>query len=546
MSKGIISLWFKAAKSKAQNAPKELWIKEPPPDKSNGLPLPVSEAFVFYDTYGLTINPFLPIRGAPPLIAPFPPVTHMWTGNESPTLPHDQFNFLMTFGNPGLEYKYRPWECKKISDYDGVLEVHAPFNYADWPPPYRAYWKLHPSGPNAGQPVGQDGKLSVYNIQLADETDPITTMIPQSFIGVTSAGELRILLQTDTRADYNGYMYTMDKAQALFAQSTIFIAPITAPPTPGYWDYIGPYWAGWQFTYKDTSKELMTAWPEFFMINGPLVDEGWNHLLFSFDISGSVSLTVSEAMTPHCSTRCKAWVAVNDTNWTDNTLQWHPSPLPYFPGTPFTPAAVWTRAELGLGPNDIVPQSVFLHGYSGNPKNDLARAWASDLGGYSGYANELNPYAYISFLGLGGGPGIVDPVTAPDTKMFPTPSYSCGSFSIPTLGQPIGLPASSVHANHIKGVYTAELQIWEGQTLDTSVEANRRLFIDAEGKPENMKVAEEALGKPDIILHTTRNWKEGKNTGTLGIDGDSHLIPGGQFEPVGNIVKYLPDPELGK
>ena len=556
MSKGIISLWFKGARSKAVNAPEENWTIAPPPDPKMGLPLPVANAFVFYDPYGLTISSFFPIRGPAPMISPFPPVTHIWSGNNSPKLPHDKFNFIMTFGNPSLPYNYRPWECRKISTFDGVLEIHAPFNYADWPPPYRPHWKVFPSGPNVGQPLGQDGKLSVYNVQLGDVA-PITDMIPQSFIGVTNSGELRILLQTDTRAEYNGYMYTMDRAETLMAKSTIFIAPITMPPTPGVWGYTEPYWAGYQFIYKDTSKELMTAWPEFFMINGPLVDEGWNHLLFSFDITGSVSLTVSGSyqttggvLTPHCSTRCRAWLAVNDVNWTGNTLQWHPSPIPFITGMPKPISDVWFRDQLGLGPNDIVPQNVFLHGVMGNPKDNLPRAYGADLGGgVVGYTDQLNPNVYISFLGLGGGPGLVDPITVPDPKNFPATSYFCDGFSIPTFEQPIGLPAGGSHANHIKGVYMAELQIWADKTLDTSILANRRLFIDAEGKPVTMNIAEHALGKPDIILHKTSNWKKGFNTGSTGVielDGESEIIPGGQFDPVGTIIKYEPDPQLGK
>lgn len=542
MSKGIISLWFKGAVSKAADAPVEDWPNAPPPNPQQGLPIPVESAFVFYDPYGLPINTLFPIRGPAPLIYPFPPVTHVWGyGTDAGKLPHDKFNFILTLGDPSQEFQFRKWECKKISEFDGVVEIPGPFNYADWPPPYRAYYKVWPTGPHAGEPLGADGQLSVYNLQLAEEIEPITDIIPQSFIGVTSQGELRILLQTSTRAEYNGYHYTMDKAEALFAQSTIFIAPITTPPTPGTWGYIGPYWAGYQFTYKDTSKELMTAWPEFFMINGPLVGEGWNHLLFSFDISGNVSLTVSGAypglLSPQLTTRCKAWIAVNDQNWTGNVLQWFPTPLPYDSRMPQPIQAIWNRDQLRLGPNDIIPQNVFLHGFMGNPRDNLPRAYAADVGGHrTGYVDQLNPYAYISFLGLGGGPGIVDPVTVPDPKTFPPTSYDCDGYSIPTAGHPIGIPAIKQHAGHIKGVYMAELQIWAGKTLDTGVLANRRLFIDAEGKPTKMSVAEQALGKPDIVLHTTSNWKKGKNTGTIEQP----------FAPSGSIVKYEPDPELGK
>jgi len=46
----------------------------------------------------------------------------------------------------------------------------------------------------------------------------------------------------------------------------------------------------------------------------------------------------------------------------------------------------------------------------------------------------------------------------------------------------------------------AGFQVWFGQYIDLSVEANRRLFIDANGKPVDPAVAVAALGTPTLQL----------------------------------------------
>jgi hypothetical protein len=106
------------------------------------------------------------------------------------------------------------------------------------------------------------------------------------------------------------------------------------------------------------------------------------------------------------------------------------------------------------------------------------------------------------------------------------------------------------HLKHNTGIEMAELQIWTNKTLDTGLESNRRLFVDNNGSPVNMSVAEKALGKPDIKLHGSSNWKNGYNDGSIGIDVDARgepvKKPEGQFVPVSVINHFKPDPEIGK
>jgi hypothetical protein len=110
--------------------------------------------------------------------------------------------------------------------------------------------------------------------------------------------------------------------------------------------------------------------------------------------------------------------------------------------------------------------------------------------------------------------------------------------------------------NPTQMVELAELQIFCGKAFDASNAGIRRNFIASEGigggklqlKPVDPETAEKALGRPDILLHGSSNWKVGKNTGSIGItkneDGDDEEIEAGQFKRTGTINKYDPDPSV--
>jgi hypothetical protein len=94
-----------------------------------------------------------------------------------------------------------------------------------------------------------------------------------------------------------------------------------------------------------------------------------------------------------------------------------------------------------------------------------------------------------------------------------------GSFAagpIPTSGSPIGIPTDSNNSEFVYPVGMAELQIFAGISLDTSVETNRRAFVTSSGAAANPADAQALLGQaPDILLHSTANWKAGTNTGSF-------------------------------
>jgi hypothetical protein len=179
------------------------------------------------------------------------------------------------------------------------------------------------------------------------------------------------------------------------------------------------------------------------------------------------------------------------------------------------------------------------------------------------------------------------PTTDDQGASLGRPEYSLADPAVISSHSQIGLPGTTEAVDNIYPVEMAEFQMWVGITLDTGIEANRRAFIDADGKPvsplppmidnpnydptkpesaDNPKLipdpdgspAEKLLGKkPEILLHGSGNWISGKNTGpmidnpdydpTLPESADNPKLipdPDKQFTPTGKIVSYTPDPSL--
>lgn len=64
-----------------------------------------------------------------------------------------------------------------------------------------------------------------------------------------------------------------------------------------------------------------------------------------------------------------------------------------------------------------------------------------------------------------------------DASPRPNFSYSLSGAKIPSGGVELGVPGIAKYVGKIRDAYMAELLIFTGVTIDTSVEANRRLFI---------------------------------------------------------------------
>lgn len=148
--------------------------------------------------------------------------------------------------------------------------------------------------------------------------------------------------------------------------------------------------------------------------------------------------------------------------------------------------------------------------------------WAYDDVNYNG--QYLYPNSPQCFGGGGNANGIVSNYT-----------IGGGSFAAGNIpSSPLGIPAKSGDVSFVYNVEMAEFQLFTGVTLDTSDSTNRRAFVTAGGIPADPALASTLLGKdPDILLHGTRKWKAGTNSGTAG-----------NFSTAGSISLFTPGPDL--
>lgn len=178
---------------------------------------------------------------------------------------------------------------------------------------------------------------------------------------------------------------------------------------------------------------------------------------------------------------------------------------------------------------------------------------------------------YRTLLGGFNGPAArIDPTDEMRQLDHPRPKYEFSPGALPTKGHPVCIPAGDsfgikddkVVANF--DIILAELQIWANEKLDFDLEENRRLFIGPklgpDGKPGDdpsllpvaMRLPAEKLNTPPHIrLHGSGNWKNGYNTGTIGVrisgdgvDQTKTKIDAGQFVPTGGIERKRPNPKI--
>jgi hypothetical protein len=402
-----------------------------------------------------------------------------------------------------------------------------------------------------------------------------------SFIGVNCSteddgsfvGDLRIRLQMgDSGAGTSiNPLYDFHSTDRTSAQA---YGP--GPPPPGDWawsynlnhcffDVLSPF-GPWQVSHttSDWTDLLSQQYgPESYNIsNIPVTPDHWHHLLISFDLSRTVTGTGIKSISDYndcagggdppitthivyennvraVSNANEMWIALDDVNQTN--------------------ISGWADNLDGIGPNSIAPDNVYTAAFAINSVYLHQKSWPT--------TGCLQIFSY--------------------TDDFDIPTYSYIAKPIPSNGFELGVPAISTLFDRIHPVELAELQFFTDVTLDTSVETNRRAFIDADGKPvppvpplidnpaynpglpespTNPKLipdpkggpAEQLLGQtPVILLHGSGNWSAGTNTGPM-IDNPDYdptlpesadnpkLIPDPdlQFTPTGQTVSYTPDPSL--
>jgi len=625
MTSGIISFWFREIKKQephpppAKDWPQGFWTEA----NANTVMVPPNAQYsitndaafkshaMFFNPYGLKFegtggailgDKFLGpasvwIPNSPP--DPFNTMSGNAGGHADTDMSKFGIRTLLVFGNPDIDYEYCTWRAERPGvteavEYLPTLVGGAQFQLPDWPPPYIPYYgspRVNDDINNSHPSAGKEGKFTVGNYRLNDPE--AKGKVPPSFIGIDNEGRLVINLQTNTSATYKGMSFELKAIHELAVTATYLKirVPFTYtqlgfPLPDGDWIAVPGYWNGYEFEYKDISQEIMGAAPESFLIFastqgifdalavGPTVKNGgWHHLLFSFDISGSVSVDQTDPANPVVESNCKAWLAFDDQNYTGENLQNRPpchdgSLLPQLRGTHTSqlldggPCTTYKRSATHIAHECILPRNAWLHGRLGKPKDGLRQfAAATDLitpdnttsinnGGVVGDF-DWRPWTGSEWplYGAGVAPGPWQATfqpqrpTVPDPKTFDSPSYFCEGFSIPTKGHPIGIPCSSSTVTNNTGVEMAELQIWANRSVDAGLVNIRRLFIDKEGKPVSPAVAEEALGKPDIMLHGSQNWIKGKNTGAMDVDIRDQRQ---HFTRVADIQRFKPEPELKK
>jgi len=133
-----------------------------------------------------------------------------------------------------------------------------------------------------------------------------------------------------------------------------------------------------------------------------------------------------------------------------------------------------------------------------------------------------------------------------DHYSHPAPTYNYSPTDV-SFGGAFGLPAGKTYVDAVRHIEMAELQIFKEMAIDTGVAADRGAFI-AGGKPvvadrlatktSKVRGSIAHFGRePDVLLHTSKNWRAGLNTGEGGSSN--------RFSKTGQIDIYLPDPSLG-
>jgi hypothetical protein len=379
--------------------------------------------------------------------------------------------------------------------------------------------------PDSGYPIIQNSVAGGAVEFIGDliDTHP-------SYIGINCGTDtlLTINLETHEHGNIKGFYQAIDYQSQTDQIDYNVGGSESGHPPPPYSEVIHTR------TYGDYSNSRLNATECFRTLlnaddpaGGITVEpDKWHHLLLSIDLTndcithgtfgiGAPPITVGQGT----DNAPKMWLAYDDVNKTNKDLSY------YWPDGYFDPNAILTLNAYQIA------------GWHNEPPSDFQDA--------------AGTWHFFTVTG----------VNAPAFSYAPLISSNAETF---------GIPASVVFVDNIYPVELAELQFFTGVMLDTSVEANRRAFIDADGKPvdPNKKASDddplsgsiELIGQqPSILLHGSNNWIAGKNTGPM-IDNPDYdptkpesadnpkLIPDPnlQFTPTGKIVSYTPDPSLDR
>lgn len=334
-----------------------------------------------------------------------------------------------------------------------------------------------------------------------------------TFIGVDKDGWLSIHLQTGDVGTPNNLGLTMSSYEMIFTETDpgAFVVDV---------ETIYSNYTANQFTYPDSlgNAGLPTDWGVFHPSEQgfQVTFDQWHHLLLSWDIKGGNA--------------SHGYTHIDDFSEGHNFVD--------------QSSLLYCAAD-GVNKNGDELPGMTVQEIGPNETISYCTYQVAGMSNFTGGPEIGHPSYSVGFTAGVVADGMYIPA-APQYQLTYPPYSGAGPDN--SGGNPNCHPVHTVEL--------AELQIFAGVTLDTSSATNRRAFIDFRRddngdpiddtlRPVDPKEAESLIGRrPDILLHGSSKWINGKNTGSLGLDEDGNEIPTGQFEPTGTIKKYTPDPSI--
>lgn len=254
----------------------------------------------------------------------------------------------------------------------------------------------------------------------------------------------------------------------------------------------GPYTIGLEATDASYTDE---GTPTFFggTSLAAFTTDAWHHILISWDFTGGCSVmgtgtTSSDPGAPYgdyVTSDCKMWFSLDDENK-------HSTDLP----------ALWIGDNGGDADNNVIITELCAS-FSGEPLMIIDSA-PTDI--------EFGNPSVSESVDIP-----VSPISVPSSLAVNKPTDSVGG-------------STTVSPNLL--IRMAEMQVFFGVTLDTSVEANRRAFITESGRPASPSLAADLLEQaPHVHFKTHTDFITGNNRGSAG-----------DFTPTGTINPFSPGP----
>lgn len=363
-------------------------------------------------------------------------------------------------------------------------------------------------GDNVSLGSFMDGAAGPYILYKETNTNLGNAYTDPSVIGL----QLNVDLNTDTLAGLNVYGSFQTSAYATIDGTQV--VDMGAPT------FDSGFVNGMTVTWMD---QPLPQGPQTYgfsiNVNKDTFADKWHHVLVSCDLSNSVSGTSDSAtFTGGITGANHMWVALDDVDYNKDSL------------------TTWTES----GDNNAVcSNAVSTAAGAPEPPTSLPLPFSVPV--------DANLHNMIN--------GVPSGMPTTSTPLTCTVSAE----PVPVNGHSFGLPSTTDQTDQIYEVDLAEFQMFTGVTLDTSVESNRRAFIDANlqpvvsiisrlpydptdplaapiSMPPSQPIA--LLGQsPDIaFVSSSNNWQRGFNLGSSG---------GGGFGPTGTINPFVPDPKVG-